>query len=86
MWDPDSGLTYEEIAEKYECRLLELVRRHVPDVEAAGRIIRATLDTAREEFSARPMECAAYTWLCQIALHHCKQHFRETWRTAGRTL
>jgi RNA polymerase sigma-70 factor (ECF subfamily) len=75
--DEDRDLTFDELVDKYEKKLYNLILRHVGDPDEAADL---TQDTFVNAFRGLPTfrgECKILTWLCQIALNQCKNRFRQ---------
>lgn len=75
--DEDLGLSFEEVQQKHQARIYNLILRLVNDPEDAEDL---TLETflnawrARERFRG---EAKISTWLYQIAVNNCKNHFKK---------
>jgi RNA polymerase sigma-70 factor (ECF subfamily) len=74
--DEDRLLTFEELVEKYEKKIFNLILRQVGDRDEAADLTQDTFVNAYRAFGAFRGECKLSTWLCQIALNHCKNRFR----------
>lgn len=75
--DEDRALTFEEIIEKYEKKIFNLILRHISDREEALDLTQETFLNAYKSFATFRGECKIHTWLCQIALNQCKNRFRQ---------
>src|SRR5262245_3511257 len=75
--DEDGDLTFDELVDKYEKKLYNLILRHVGDADEAADLTQDTFVNAFRGFSTFRGECKILTWLCQIALNQCKNRFRQ---------
>jgi RNA polymerase sigma-70 factor, ECF subfamily len=75
--DEDRDLTFDELVDKYEKKLYNLILRHVGDPEEAADLTQDTFVNAFRGFSTFRGESKILTWLCQIALNQCKNRFRQ---------
>ena len=65
--DEDRLLTFDELVEKYEKRIYNLILRQIGDSEEAADLTQDTFVNAYRAFSSFRGECKISTWLCQIA-------------------
>lgn len=75
--DDDRLLTFEELVDKYEKKIFNLILRQVGDREEAADLTQDTFINAYRAFGSFRGECKIATWLCQIAMNHCKNRFRQ---------
>ena len=75
--DEDRDLTFDELVDKYEKKLYNLILRHVGDPDEAADLTQDTFVNAFRGFPTFRGECKILTWLCQIALNQCKNRFRQ---------
>jgi RNA polymerase sigma-70 factor (ECF subfamily) len=75
--DEDADLTFDELVDKYEKKLYNLILRHVGDADEAADLTQDTFVNAFRGFPTFRGECKILTWLCQIALNQCKNRFRQ---------
>lgn len=75
--DEDRDLTFDELVDKYEKKLYNLILRHVGDPDEAADLTQDTFVNAFRGFPAFRGESRILTWLCQIALNQCKNRFRQ---------
>lgn len=75
--DEDRQLTFDELVEKYEKRIYNLILRQIGDSEEAADLTQDTFVNAYRAFGAFRGESKISTWLCQIALNACKNRFRQ---------
>ena len=75
--DEDRDLTFDELVDKYEKKLYNLILRHVSDPDEAADLTQDTFVNAFRGFPTFRGECKILTWLCQIALNQCKNRFRQ---------
>ncbi len=75
--DEDRLHTFEELIEKYEKKIFNLILRHIGDRDEAADLTQDTFVNAYRAFGAFRGECKISTWLCQIAMNHCKNRFRQ---------
>ena len=74
--DEDRDLTFDELVDKYEKKLYNLILRHVGDPDEAADLTQDTFVNAFRGFPTFRGECKIHTWLCQIAINQCKNRFR----------
>ena len=72
-----TGLAFDEIIDAYEKRVFNLVYRLIGDYEEAADLTQDTFVAAYRAYGRFRHECSVYTWLCRIAVNHCKNRFRE---------
>jgi RNA polymerase sigma-70 factor (ECF subfamily) len=75
--DDDRLLTFEELVEKYEKKIFNLILRQIGDRDEAADLTQDTFVNAYRAFGSFRGECKISTWLCQIAMNHCKNRFRQ---------
>jgi RNA polymerase sigma-70 factor, ECF subfamily len=75
--DEDRDLTFDELVDKYEKKLYNLILRHVGDPDEAADLTQDTFVNAFRGFPTFRGESKILTWLCQIALNQCKNRFRQ---------
>jgi RNA polymerase sigma-70 factor (ECF subfamily) len=75
--DEDRLLTFEELVEKYEKKIFNLILRQIGDRDEAADLTQDTFVNAYRAFGTFRGECKISTWLCQIAMNHCKNRFRQ---------
>ncbi|MFN3652426.1 MAG: RNA polymerase sigma factor [Armatimonadota bacterium] len=75
--DEDRLLSFEQIVEKYERKIFNLVLRQIGDREEAEDLTQETFVNAFKSFPTFRGDCKIHTWLCQIALNQCKNRFRQ---------
>jgi RNA polymerase sigma-70 factor (ECF subfamily) len=75
--DEDRLLTFDELVQKYEKKVYNLILRQIGDRDEAADLTQDTFVNAYRSFAAFRGECRISTWLCQIALNHCKNRFRQ---------
>jgi RNA polymerase sigma-70 factor (ECF subfamily) len=75
--DEDRDLTFDELIDKYEKKLYNLILRHVGDPDESADLTQDTFVNAFRAFATFRGECKILTWLCQIALNQCKNRFRQ---------
>jgi RNA polymerase sigma-70 factor (ECF subfamily) len=77
MEDEDRGLTFEELVDKYQKKIYNLILRSINDPEEAADLTQETFLNACRSFHSFRGECKIHTWLCQIAINQCKNRFRQ---------
>jgi RNA polymerase sigma-70 factor, ECF subfamily len=75
--DEDRLLTFDELVEKYEKRIYNLILRQIGDSDEAADLTQDTFVNAFRAFGSFRGECKISTWLFQIALNACKNRFRQ---------
>jgi RNA polymerase sigma-70 factor, ECF subfamily len=75
--DEDRDLTFDELVDKYEKKLYNLILRHVGDPDETADLTQDTFVNAFRGFPTFRGESKILTWLCQIALNQCKNRFRQ---------
>jgi RNA polymerase sigma-70 factor (ECF subfamily) len=75
--DEDRDLTFDELVDKYEKKLYNLILRHVGDPDESADLTQDTFVNAFRGFPTFRGESKILTWLCQIALNQCKNRFRQ---------
>jgi len=75
--DEDRGLTFEELVDKYQKKIYNLILRNINDTEEALDLTQETFVNAYRSFASFRGECKIHTWLCQIAINQCKNRFRQ---------
>lgn len=75
--DEDRDLSFDQLVDKYEKKLYNLILRHVGDPDEAADLTQDTFVNAYRGFQTFRGECKILTWLCQIALNQCKNRFRQ---------
>lgn len=75
--DEDRALTFEQLVEKYERKIFNLILRQIGDREEAEDLTQETFVNAFKSFPSFRGDCKIHTWLCQIALNQCKNRFRQ---------
>jgi RNA polymerase sigma-70 factor (ECF subfamily) len=73
----EAGLAFDEIIDTYEKRVFNLVYRLIGDYEEAADLTQDTFVSAYRAYGKFRFECSVYTWLCRIAVNHCKNRYRE---------
>lgn len=75
--DEDRGLSFEEIQKKYEAKIFNLILRMVNDPEDAADLTLETFFNAWRAWDRFRGEAKISTWLHQIAINNCKNHFKK---------
>lgn len=79
-------MEFEEIVDRYQKPIYNLVFRLIGDLDEAADITQDTFVAAFKAFSGFRGESSVYTWLCRIAVNRCKNRFRQAERrTAAET-
>jgi RNA polymerase sigma-70 factor, ECF subfamily len=73
----EAGLIFDEIIDTYEKRVFNLIYRLIGDYEEAADLTQDTFVSAYRAYGKFRFECSVYSWLCRIAVNHCKNRFRE---------
>ncbi|MCC6442926.1 MAG: sigma-70 family RNA polymerase sigma factor [Armatimonadetes bacterium] len=74
--DEDRRLTFDELVAKYDRKIYNLIFRLVGDREEAADLTQETFVNAYRAFHRFRGEARVYTWLHQIAVNQCKNHFK----------
>jgi RNA polymerase sigma-70 factor (ECF subfamily) len=69
--------SFDELFERYERKIFNLVYRLVGDYEEAADLASETFVQALRSFDRFRGEAQPYTWLYRIAINLCKNHFRR---------
>jgi len=69
--------TFDELFERYERRIFNLIYRLVADYEEAADLASETFVQALRSFDRFRGEAHPYTWLYRIAINLCKNYFRR---------
>jgi len=69
--------SFDELFERYERKIFNLIYRLVGDYEEATDLASETFVQALRSFDRFRGEAQAYTWLYRIAINLCKNHFRR---------
>jgi len=69
--------SFDELFERYERRVFNLIYRLVGDYEEATDLASETFVQALRSFDRFRGEAQPYTWLYRIAVNLCKNHFRK---------
>lgn len=75
--DEDRGLSFEAIQKKYEAKIFNLILRMVNDPDDAGDLTLETFFNAWRAWGRFRGEAKISTWLHQIAINNCKNHFKK---------
>lgn len=81
--------TFDELFERYQKKIFNLVYRLVGDFEEAADLTSDTFAQAWKSFGKFRGDSHPYTWLYRIAVNRCKNYFRQKDRRAqflGRSL
>ncbi len=73
----DAAQEFEELVEKYERRVFNLILRLVGDYDEAADLTQDTFLAAYKAFNGFRSQSSPYTWLYRIAINVCKNRFRE---------
>ncbi len=74
---------FEDLIDKYEKRVFNLIYRIVGDYDDAADLTQDTFVAAYRAFDSYRAEAAPYTWLYRIAANVCKNRFRQVDRRKG---
>ena len=74
--DDDRGLSFEQIQKKYEGKIFNLILRMVDNYEDAQDLTVTTFINAYRNWGRFRGDSRVYTWLYQIAVNNCKNHFK----------
>jgi RNA polymerase sigma-70 factor (ECF subfamily) len=72
--------TFEELFDRYQVRIFNLIYRVVGDYEDAADLTSEVFLAAYRGFERFRGESHAYTWLYRIAINTCRNHFRRQGR------
>lgn len=75
--DTNSSADFDEIVDKYERRVFNLIYRLVGDYDEAADLTQDTFVAAYRSFEGFRADASPYTWLYRIAVNVCKNRFRE---------
>lgn len=79
-------MDFEELVDRFQKPIYNLVFRMVGDLDEAADITQDTFVAAFRAFAGFRGESSAYTWLCRIAVNRCKNRFKQIERrTAAET-
>src|SRR5205085_4819621 len=62
--DEDRALTFEQIVQKYEKKIFNLILRRISDREEAEDLTQETFLNAFKSFPTFRGDCKIHTWLC----------------------
>ncbi|MGV3724260.1 MAG: RNA polymerase sigma factor [Actinomycetota bacterium] len=72
--------SFEDVIAEHEAFIHDRVSRQIPDRDRALDITQETFVTAYKTYPDLQGEPDVRTWLCRIALSHCKDYLRRQWR------
>lgn len=75
--DPDRGLPFEALVERYYQKIYNLIFRTLNDPEEAADLTQETFVDAARSYGSFRGDCRVQTWLYQIAVNRCKERFRR---------
>jgi RNA polymerase sigma-70 factor, ECF subfamily len=75
---------FEELLDKYEKPIYNLVLRLVGDAEDAADLTQDVFVSAYRNSGSFRSDSSEYTWLYRIAVNHCKNRFRQRIRKRTR--
>lgn len=73
----ERGLSFDDLVDRYEKKIYNLVFRLIGDRDDAADLTQETFVAAFRAFDSFRGESSAYTWLCRIAINRCKNQYRE---------
>jgi RNA polymerase sigma-70 factor (ECF subfamily) len=73
----DAAQEFDELVDKYERRVFNLILRIVGDYDEAADLTQDTFLAAYRAFDRFRGQAKPYTWLYRIAINVCKNRFRE---------
>lgn len=73
----EAGPAFDEIIDTYEKRVFNLIYRLIGDYEEAADLTQDTFVSAYRAYGKFRFDCSVYSWLCKIAVNHCKNRYRE---------
>lgn len=75
--DEQNQAAFDELVDRYERRIFNLVYRMIGDYDEAADLTQDTFVAAYRSFDGFRSEAGPYTWLYRIAVNVCKNRFRE---------
>lgn len=75
--DPDRGLPFEALVEKYYQKIYNLILRTLNDPEEALDLTQETFVEAARSYGSFQGDCRVQTWLYQIAVNQVKNRLRQ---------
>ncbi len=78
--DQDRELSFEQLVEKYQKKIYNLILHQVDDVETALDLTQETFVTAYRRWRSFDGSCKVHTWLCEIAIRQCKAWVQQRLR------
>lgn len=72
----ESGQAFDELVDRYEKRIYNLIFRLVGDRDDAADLTQETFVAAFKAYGSFRGGSSTYTWLCRIAMNKCKNRFR----------
>jgi RNA polymerase sigma-70 factor, ECF subfamily len=82
----DRRREFDALVAQYEKKIYNLILRQIGDRDEAADLTQETFISAYRGFASFRGECKISTWLCQIALNHCKNRFQQRDRQQQREL
>ena len=81
--DEKYSVDFDELVDRYERRIFNLIYRIIGDFDEAADLTQDTFVAAYRAFDNFRADSATYTWLYRIAVNVCKNRFRERSRQRG---
>lgn len=75
--DEEKSAVFDELVDRYERRIFNLIYRIVGDYDEAADLTQDTFVAAYRAFDGFRGDATAYTWLYRVAVNVCKNRFRE---------
>jgi RNA polymerase sigma-70 factor (ECF subfamily) len=75
--DEERNLPFEEIHQKYQGRIYDLILRLVGNQEDAEDLTVDTFVNAYKHWDRLSVEACVSTWLHDIAVNNCKNRFKQ---------
>jgi len=75
--DEEKAAVFDELVDRYERRIFNLIYRIIGDYDEAADLTQDTFVAAYRAFDNFRGDASAYTWLYRVAVNVCKNRFRE---------
>lgn len=78
--DDEQNLTFDELVERYQRRVFNLLLRMVDDYEEASDLTQDVFVQAYKAYGRFRGDSAVYTWLYRIAINRCRNRMKQMGR------